>query len=323
MILQAGGGVDDGWHGGHGTEERATPETFETAITTLLLDKWTETARLRIVRCLRVVVIRLVVGSVRPNPRVLPGKESGMLRLLVGLLVGVVSAGCRSQPNCYPFSSQGMRVPPPATGSVGPPNTYYPNVGPRTSAVPASPGRVTSPPTSPAAPRATSASSGGWRSVAEDRSTTPALATESNAPVGTDAVATSPLNTNSASMSVIAPTAATVSSTLPRLNAMHVNEVKPAVVAPASFATPATAADDSLESTVRTSSSKGTENQTEDQPESTPPARAATIQAASVPSKPTPASPPRTNNLRATSASLPTEASPRGSELAPNRLAAG
>lgn len=147
-----------------------------------------------------------------------------MLRFLRFVIALSVLAGCQSRYGGA-FGSCGTRIPPPATGSYGVPNTYYPNVAPRASNSPT------------VAPSTLTASQGTWRSVDEtENSVTPVVATTS--PLEKEATGSSVRTASATITATRAPTTKSSSGQV-RLKGMPVNEVK-SPVAPATFLTPVT-----------------------------------------------------------------------------------
>lgn len=150
-----------------------------------------------------------------------------MLRFLMIVLAASVLAGCQSRYGGA-FGSCGTRVPPPATGSYGVPNTYYPNVTPRASIAPA------------IAPTALSSSQGTWRSVASaDDSATPAVAATSALDNEITGSSVRMASAASASAATVPARTTKTNSRQIRLRGMPVNEVR-SPVAPATFLSPAT-----------------------------------------------------------------------------------
>lgn len=147
-----------------------------------------------------------------------------MLRFLLFVIALSVLAGCQSRYGGA-FGGCGTRVPPPATGSYGVPNTYYPNVAPRASSTPI------------ASPTALSSSQGTWRSVEDtDESITPVVAATS--PLEKETTGSSVRTASATITATRAPTTKTSSSQI-RLKGMPVNEVR-SPVAPATFLSPVT-----------------------------------------------------------------------------------
>ncbi len=208
-----------------------------------------------------------------------------MLRSLLIVAACVIPVGCRSQYGCNPFAASGTRVPPPATGSFGTPNTYYPNVGPRTSTAPA------------AAPRAINPSLGGWRTSNDDSGvgisslsgdSAPTFA--SGTPIGSSLRAGQTSNVTSR-----APTTKSAASQS-LLKGMPINEAK-GPVAPASFQSPVPTSDVNNDA----GSSAGSVEASPKQPSSNPPS----------------------NALRNSSAALRSDAWQKRAAPAPNRIAGG
>lgn len=147
-----------------------------------------------------------------------------MLRPLIVISVFTCLLGCRSQYGC------GTRVPPPATGAYGVPNTYYPAAGPRASL--SSDGSADS-------------IAGSWRNVSGEVVNLETPSGNLTPVTSIPSSALPPTNSPPAATSSPAPiprirqastaqaSSAQASAGQVQLNGMRVNEIRP--VAPASF----------------------------------------------------------------------------------------
>lgn len=149
-----------------------------------------------------------------------------MLRIACILpLLLLVPACCRSPYGCSPFGPAGTRVPPPATGSFGMGNAYYPGAIPRATATPSTAPRTLNP-------------SSGWRTSTEDGGRVNSLAADGSATVdsGRDGSERSVQTATTMNRGTTVPRTDTV-PIRPRFNGMPINEAQPAV-SPASFESP-------------------------------------------------------------------------------------
>ena len=135
-----------------------------------------------------------------------------MRRLMMFIAAVSVTLGCRSQPGWSPFCGPGSRVPPPATGSYGSPNSYY---QPGVQTVPA-----TVPPTGA---RSLTTPSNQWSTVRDDDARVASLSSGVKSSLSSRQAQPSP--------------ALTAASTQPRLNGMRVNELR-GTSEPAAFTPP-------------------------------------------------------------------------------------